>query len=370
MNETLLHLSLITGVGPGIVEKIARVLPYARFHELYSWSAQDIMYRARIADPTAQSIAEGLRDTALRDRELRLIQQHSVRWVTIDDASYPQALKNTHLPPVVLYWQGAALSVLERSVAVVGARKANLYGQRVIDAVVPEIVSADWAIVSGGALGADTMAHKAALRAGGVTAAVIGAGLLCPYPKSNERMFVAIAEQGGIVMSPFPLTMEAMPGNFPARNRIIAGLSRATVVVQAAEKSGALITAFFALEQGREVGAVPGHIDDPLSAGCHALLRDGAFLVRSAADVLAALGEEQQRVTVSAQSMVAEEQLQVPFKAVPSDPLVAACVCPQFFDDLSTRLGYDELHLRERLMTLQLEGVVEQDSMGRWYSIT
>lgn len=367
MNKTLLHISLIPGVGPAAVLKIVRVLPYERFEELYHWSVQNFMYRAGVTEQTSQAIVQGLLDQTVLVRELHLLEKHRVQVVMLDQPEYPEFLKNTYLPPLVLYWQGESLDILQHTIALVGARKATSYGQRAIDTMVPELVAAGWTIVSGGALGADTMAHRATLKAGGKTVAVIGAGLLCPYPRSNEKLFETIVEQGGLVMSPFPLTMEALAGNFPARNRIISGLSWATVVIQAAQKSGALITAFFALEQGREVCAVPGPFDDPLSAGCHVLLREGATVVMSATDILKAVGADSDEQAVAAESIPDTSGLGEPVAQKTKDPLLHACVTPQTFDDLCLVLGYDESQLQERLVTLQLEGVLDQDIMGRWF---
>ena len=361
MNETILHISLIANIGPSVVEKLARLVPYERFYELYSWKLQDFTHRAGLSERAADVVFNGLKDTASLQTELALISKHAIKWVTYDDPSYPNVLKSTHLPPPVLYWLGSDLKVVDRSIAMVGARKANVYGQRAIEYLVPDLVASGWTIVSGGAIGADTMAHQATIKCGGATVAVIGSGLLKPYPSSNVRLFNTMIERGGIVMSPFPLTMAGLPGNFPARNRIIAGLSQATVVVQAAEKSGALITAMFALEQGREVCAVPGHINDQLSAGCHALIRDGAVLVSSAHDIITAVcGIEAPQLEPLEPRPAQSQEVQ--------DPIVKACAQPQLFDDLSHLLGYDESHLQDRLMTLQLEGFLEQDIMGRWCS--
>lgn len=385
MKRVLLHLSLIPQVGPAVVAKILKVLSYDSLDQIYRWSLQDFMYKAGLSESIAETVLHGLFDTKALQQELALIEKHGIRWVTCFDEEYPFLLKNTHVPPIVLYWRGAELDVLNRSIAIVGSRKANVYGQRVIDGLVPDIVQAGWCLTSGGALGADTLVHRAAVRNKGVTCAVIGSGLLVPYPASNTTLFEDIVAQGGIVMSPFPLKMQALPGNFPARNRIISGLSVATVVVQAAEKSGALITATYALEQGREVCAVPGHIDDPLSAGCHALLKEGALVVTSARDIFVACGiEESAGEHVLTQKTVFSDDEEDSSPVSPNsaknnqkenkkqksdDPLYVACTTPQLFDDLCVLLGYDELRLQERLITLQLEGLLEQDSMGRWYSV-
>lgn len=378
MKHVLLHLSLIPQVGPVAVAKILQVLPYERLNLLYRWSLQDFMYKAGLSESLAHAIVQGLFDTKILEDEVALIAQHAIRWVTIAEEEYPLFLKNTHAPPTVLYWRGADLSILDRSIALIGSRKANLYGERTINRLVSQIVAHNWCLTSGGALGADTFVHKAALHYKGKTCAIIGSGLLVPYPASNAKLFDAIVEQGGIVMSPFPLAMQALPGNFPARNRIISGLSIATVVVQAAAKSGALITATYALEQGREVGAVPGHIDDPLSVGCHALLKEGAFLVTSVEDIFSACGIEDTHAENNHVVSNAHEKHQNNEHIVygqakqknekSDDPVYVACQTPQLFDDLCILLGYDEMRLQERLVMLQLEGLLEQDSMGRWYA--
>lgn len=375
MNKVLLHLVLISDIGPAAIAKIQRVLPFEHFEQLYRWSIQDFMYKAGLSPKVAENLVQGLFDTSIVDKELALIEKHGIRWVSLDQEEYPESLRNTHLPPYILYWKGADLTVLEHSIAVVGSRKANAYGEAFINKNVPDIIASGWCVVSGGALGADTMAHKAALASKGITCAVIGSGLLVPYPSSNKRLFEAIVANGGIVMSPFPLTMEAFPGNFPARNRIISGLSQATVVVQAAIKSGALITAFYALEQGREVCAVPGPLNDLLSEGCHAIIREGALLVTCAQDILLACGDASlfnvgydsraSQLTIDAPHPVQEVKEVYPY----TDPVMQACNAPQMFDDLCVLLGYDETQLQERLLTLQLEGFLDQDIMGRWYTI-
>ncbi len=189
MNKVLLHLILIEGIGPAVIAKIQRAVPFEQFEQLYHWSKQDFMYKAGLSEKVAENLIQGLFDTKVLDQELALIQQHNIRWVTIAQDEYPEFLRNTYLPPSVLYWRGADLAVLENSIAVVGSRLANNYGQNFIDTQVPDLVAAGWCIVSGGALGADTLAHRATLACRGITCAVIGSGLLVPYPASNKKLF-------------------------------------------------------------------------------------------------------------------------------------------------------------------------------------
>lgn len=355
MRETLLHCALIEGVGPAVIERIRKVLGDERIAHVYAFTVSDWMQRFGFSEKGAQRLVTGLSDTKLLERELELIEKHHISWCSLIDTNYPELLKAIYLPPTILFWRGTQPGSSKQALSIVGSRQANGYAQQVVDAFVPPLVTAGWAIVSGGALGADTMVHQATLKAKGETIAVIGAGLLRLYPASNRLLFEQIVAAGGSIVSPFPLEMQALPGNFPARNRIIAGLCRATIVVQAAEKSGARITALHALEQGREVCVVPGNIFDPLSAGCHRLLGEGATPVTSADDILRTFGYE---------PAVRESQMVIGQPA--GDPLVAYCKTPQTYDDLLVFAGCEYQELQDKLFSLQLAGLVEQDFSGRW----
>lgn len=354
----LLHLSLIPGIGPAVVEKLVAGLGLEQLHDLYNWNAQDFL-RFQISVQYAQKLVEGLADKKVLEKELYLIEKYHINWITLYDREYPELLKNTYLPPLVLYWQGQKLSHFTKTCAVIGSRKANSYGQLAIDSIIPDLVQAGWTIVSGGALGADSMAHRKALELGGLTVAVIGSGLLIPYPATNRGLFEKIIENNGTIVSPFPLSMAALPGNFPARNRIISGFSKATVVIQAAEKSGTRITALYALEQGRDVCAVPGPIDDTLSAGCHKLIADGASLVTTGQDVLMVLGEKQ----VQSSKKTGISPVITP---IIIDPLARLCSTPQPFDTLLEQSGLEFHDLHTKLFALQMDGILKQDFMGLW----
>ncbi len=356
----ILHLSLIDGIGPSTAQTILTTKQKTfSLSDIYSLSVHDWMNIFNLSSRIAQKLVKGLNDTSMLDKELQCIEKYNVAWTTVTSNSYPALLKNIHLPPSVLYWHGNQLKDFQRCIAVVGSRNANHYGKRVINLIVPELVLHDWIIVSGGAIGADSMAHHATLQANGKTISVFGSGLLQPYPLSNVRLFEKIVERGGTVLSSFPLLSKAKPGNFPARNRIIAGISHGCVIVQAAQKSGACITAHFSLEQGRDVFAVPGPIDDELSYGCHALIQEGAKLVNSADDILNEFG----------QIVVPKEVIQThedsPHHGVQQQILVACCQ-PTSIDDLlaQTRLSLHDL--QEWLFDLQLSGKIQQDFTGMW----
>jgi DNA processing protein len=213
------------------------------------------------------------------------------RFVGRSDTAFPTLLRAIHDPPPGLFLRGRAPAALLRlpAVAIVGARSCSPYGAQVARSLARELAGAGLVIVSGLARGVDGHAHRGALEAGGLTVAVLGCGIDRDYPASHRSLAAEIAA-GGLVVSEYAPGVEPAPWRFPARNRVIAGLTAATVVVEAREASGALITADLALEEGREVFAVPGEITSALSAGSNALLRLGATPLTSAADVLESFG--------------------------------------------------------------------------------
>jgi DNA processing protein len=379
IRTVMLHLSLIEGIGPAVIQRLLATLGESALIDLYALSVSELMERSGLSLKTADQLVNGLADQSVLVQELALIVRHKVRWVTLMDAAYPPLLKDIHLPPAVLYWWGADFTVADQSVAFVGSRAATAYGHRVITSLVAPLVQAGFAIVSGGAFGADTMAHRAAIEAKGITVVVLGAGLLQPpYPSSNKRLFEEVVASGGIVLSCFPLAMEALPGNFPARNRIIAGLSRSCVVVQAAAKSGALITAEYALQQGREVCAVPGAFDDPLSAGCHALIKQGAQLVTSADHIMRELGyatpissdKKEKAASQPPSTHPVEQQMSILVKndAHPQHAaLLHACrQSPCSLDELVLLLHLDSVTVQDMLFDMQMSGDIEQEFTGKW----
>lgn len=224
------------------------------------------------------------------DREFRLVEKLGLRIVTLESPEYPELLKSIYDPPPVLYCQGKRLDQYPVPLAVVGTRSVSHYGRIVTERICGRMASIGVCIVSGMARGIDTVAHRAAMEFGGTTVAVFGCGLSHTYPPENRRLREKILENGTIV-SEFPVTMRPERNNFPARNRIISGLSYGTLVVEAGEKSGALITTQFALEQGREVFAVPGNITAPGSRGTNGLIQAGAKLVEGPESILEELPE-------------------------------------------------------------------------------
>ena len=225
------------------------------------------------------------KNNIIPEQELDLILKYKVNVLTIEDALYPENLRTIHYPPPVLYFHGTIVESDKNSISIVGTRKATYYGKMVAEKLSKDLALAGLTIISGMARGIDTAAHKGALSVNGRTIAVLGCGIDHIYPPENRRLAQEIQESGAII-SEFPLSTLPERQNFPRRNRIISGLSLGTVVVEAAEKSGALITADFALEQGREVFAIPGNINSPLSNGAHNLIKQGAKLVDNYQDIL------------------------------------------------------------------------------------
>ncbi len=218
-------------------------------------------------------------------KEIELIRGAGVEIVTLFDKEYPESLKTIYDPPILLYLKGVRGSGDKLSVSIVGSRKCTYYGLNMAEKIASELVGHKIVIVSGLARGIDTAAHKGALKNNGRTIAVLGNGLSSVYPAENKNLAERIS-RNGLLVSEFPMETGPLRYNFPKRNRIISGMSRALLVVEAAKRSGALITADFALEQGRDVFAIPGMADRYSSNGTNALIKQGAKLVESADDIL------------------------------------------------------------------------------------
>lgn len=268
--------------------------------------------------------------------------------------AYPSLLAQIVDPPLLLWCDGKLDCLLVPSVAIVGSRRATAAGREVAAQMASELAAAGVVVVSGFARGIDAAAHRGALTAGR-TAAVLGCGLNCTYPSDHARLRSEVAAQG-LRLSEFPPDMEPRPHHFPMRNRTISGLCEAVIVVQATERSGSLITARLALEQGREVMAVPGDVRTGAHTGCHALIRDGARLVERGSDVLQELGW--QRVERRSSSVTCTEGRGL----LP----VLARADAMSLDDLVAETGRGTADLLGELLDLELAGVVRRDVGGRF----
>ena len=280
----------------------------------------------------------------------RRLTARALRFVGRSAQEFPALLRAIHDPPPALFLRGQGeVSVLEQTVvAVVGARSCSAYGALVARSLGRELGAAGVVVVSGMARGIDAEAHRGALDAGGTTVAVLGCGIDRDYPAAHAPLGRDIAERG-LVVSEYPPGVEPAPWRFPARNRIIAGLARAVVVVEAREKSGALITADLALEEGREVFAVPGEITSSLSAGTNGLLRLGAQVLTSAQDVLDALG-------IVRHSVADEPALDPVARCV----LDALCGAAASADDIVRATALPASDVGSALTNLELAGLVAE----------
>jgi DNA processing protein len=252
-------------------------------------SAEDLR-QAGLSQKIVENLLQ-LRSQVSLDKVWERLQQNQVVVLTWKDDQYPRRLKDIDQPPPVLYLRGSIDDKDEWAVAVVGTRHVTAYGRQVTDEVSGTLARSGVTVVSGMARGVDTLAHQAALNAGGRTLAVLGCGVDVVYPPENRRLAAQIIEHGALI-SDYPLGAAPESQNFPPRNRIISGLSQAVIVVEAGVTSGSLITASFAAEQGRDVFAVPGSILAPQCQGTNRLIRDGAAPLISPQDVLEALNLE------------------------------------------------------------------------------
>jgi DNA processing protein len=307
----------------------------------------------------------GLRRRARR--ELQSCRRHGIRLLTYRDDDYPAALQDLPDKPVLIYMKGTLPQKVFR-VAVIGSRSPTPYGRRIATGLASGLAERGIEVVSGGARGIDTCAHRGALAAAGSTVAVLGTGLFEAYPPENAPLFEDVAGSGALV-SEFELGEKPKPDNFPRRNRIISGLSAAVVVVEAASRSGTSITAAHALDQGREVLAVPGPVSSHKSEGCNRLIQQGAKLVQNIEDIL----EEVPPMYLDALS--APEGADHGDQGTPALDLTAdeaEILCfldaadPVQIDDLAERAPFGVARLQAALFGLELKGAVEH-SPGRYY---
>ena len=353
--DAYLALNLIPLLGPRRIQTLVARCGSAA--AVWRSPAQRLIGAARITPEIAQCVvaARAQVDVAA---ELALAHRHGIAIITRADENYPASLATIVDPPPVLYMRGALRSQDAVAVAIVGSRYASPYGVTTAERLAGELAARGVAIISGLARGIDAAAHRGALRAGGRTLAVLGSGLLRLYPEEHEALAQQIAASGAVI-SEFPLDTPPLRQHFPRRNRLISGLALGVIVVEAAQRSGALITADLALEQGREVFAVPGTVDALTSRGTNALLRDGARWASSAEDVLEALAVEtatpSTMVSPSAQAVaappLADEESQL-FDRLSDEP--------QSIDELATACTWPTARALVALTNLELKRLVKR----------
>ena len=353
-----IRLERSEGVGPDLARRLLAAfgLPGNIFGA--GLDALQAVAPKRIAQLLAQPAPPATQQ--LIEASLGWAEQPGNRILTLADADYPQALLNIPDPPILLYVRGRAELLNRPALAVVGSRNASAQGQANAERFSAALSGAGLTIVSGLALGIDAAAHRGGLSHPAATVAVIGTGADRIYPARNRELAQRIVAQACLI-SEYPLGMPALAANFPRRNRIISGLARGVLVVEAAERSGSLITARMALEQGRDVFAIPGSIHSPLARGCHQLIRQGATLVESSDDILDEIGAwfapapVDTPVNVPARERAPEHAL---LCSIGHDPIHA--------DALRERTQLDAATISAQLLELELQGRIEMLADGKW----
>jgi DNA processing protein len=294
------------------------------------------------------------RNSIIPDKIMEKLEKENIRAIAINNKLYPKLLKEIYNPPPLIYYRGQLTENEEFNLAVVGSRKYSSYGQMTVERIVENLAQSNLTIVSGLALGIDALAHNTALKAQGRTIAVLGSGLDKQniYPSSNRYLADKIIACGGAIISEFPIGTPPLKHHFPQRNRIISGLSLGTLIIEAGEKSGALITAQFALEQNREIFAVPGSIYSPTSVGTNELIKNGAKAVTGAADIMEALDLAQVSACIDNRKIIPE---------TPEEEIILCHLTkePQHINDLIKLSKLDTNVINSTLTIMEMKGMVK-----------
>lgn len=341
-----LGFNLVSGIGPA---KLQAMLDY--FGSVSAaWQANRYELQKIGIDRRALKSLENGRSSLNLDRELERVQQAGVTLLTWEMEAYPTYLREVPNPPPLLYQTGRIEPIDKFAVAIVGTRRLTSYGRQITRELVTELVRQNITIVSGLARGIDMIAHETAVESNGRTIAVLGSGIDTIYPAEHRQLAQRINQQGAVI-SEYGLGVKPEAKNFPPRNRIISGLSLGVVVVEAGKRSGALITTNFALEQGREVFAVPGNVNSPASKGPNRLIQQGAKLVMGVDDIL----EELNMTMVAAQTAV---QMVLPESTEEIALYAKMTTQPVHIDELTRQTGLATNIVSSTLTLMELKGIV------------
>lgn len=356
-------LSAVEGVGPVLFRRLLEQFETPGRALVASRSALATV--RGMTEPVIEALQSGGGQRFAESELRRLDKLPGVRLLTFLEADYPRRLFEIGGPPPLLYLRGQ-LPAWDPALAVVGSRRATRNGLKAAEELSAAAASAGLLVVSGLARGIDTAAHQGALTGGGPTVAVLGCGVDCPYPPENRELAERIVANG-CLLSEFPLGTQPLADHFPRRNRIISGLSRGVLVVEAADKSGSLITARYALDQGRDVMAVPGPISIASCRGSNGLIKQGAALVDSLGDILAALGLE-----IPQDSVRVDHGPQPPHcPLAPREAQVYELLAqgPRQLDDITTALELTAAEVSAMVLGLELKGLLTQ-LPGSYYTLT
>lgn len=361
-------LKSIAGIGnvnfPVLVDK------FGSLPAIFDASVSHLKETQGISKETALAIAN-FKDWDKVKTELELLKKYNVNIITYQDELYPQKLLKVYDRPPFIYVLGN-LNEDDINIAIVGSRAASTYGKYTTEKISRELALKGVTVVSGMARGIDSAAHRGAITAHGRTVAILGSGLDVIYPPENKKLYADII-QNGAVISEFPLGTPPRSSNFPARNRIISGISYGVVIVEAGEKSGSLITARLALEQGREVFAVPGSIDSAGSRGTNKLIKQGAKLIENTDDILEDILPQIEKIYALKTPSVSSSE-EIPYKHAEKlnevDQKLFDSISPGriHIDDLISSTGLSSADILSALTTMELKGIVQQHP-GKLFSL-
>ncbi|MBM4277834.1 MAG: DNA-protecting protein DprA [Deltaproteobacteria bacterium] len=346
-------LSFVPGVGSVFIKRLLD-----RFQTpaaVFQASMKELLEVEGLGAKVASEIRKGPSEQAV-NKELALVAKSGVRLITLQDKDYPPRLRDIYDPPALLYLRGGLKEEDELAVSIVGSRKTTPYGRWITEKISKDLVNHGITIVSGMARGVDSMAHLGAISGGGRTIAVLGCGVDVVYPPENRNLMAKIIEQGAVI-SEFPMGSPPEGGHFPKRNRIISGLSIGVIVVQASADSGSLITANYALEQGRDVFAIPGNVGADGSRGTNRLIKDGAKLVESSEDILEEIlpqwrREKEKVEEVKPRGPELSEEERVLYEMLSEDPI--------HIDTMIRESRFEPGKVSSVLLNLELKGLISQ----------
>lgn len=351
-------LSKLEGLGPIFISKLIKKFKNPK--KIWEINKKELKKINGIGNKKVEKIIS-TRNKLNLDQEIEKLRNKNIKFITLNEEKYPNLLKKIYDPPPVLYYKGNGIGIFsENLIAIVGARRASLYGKNVAMNLASKLAARGITIVSGMARGIDSSGHKGALRAEGNTIAVLASGVDYVYPPENNKLYKEILKNG-MVMSEFSPEVKPIPGYFPRRNRLISGLCQGVIVVEAAYKSGSLITSDFALEQGREVFAVPGNINRTMSKGCNNLIKEGAIMVTSYEDIIENLffysnfKNEKNKINYLELSKLEEKVVKI-FQD--NNKL--------YFDQIYEMIEIDKNKLSSVLLKLELKELIELNSAKKY----
>ncbi|MEC9488368.1 MAG: DNA-processing protein DprA [Halanaerobium sp.] len=359
----LFGLALVPGLGPKKIRLLIEL--FGSSQKAWQANPEQLKRVQGIGDKIAGEFCR-IREELDLQLEWDRYRQRGIRIITSDDADYPRPLLTIYEPPPVLFCRGDYHPADRMGLAVVGSRRISHYGKKVCRQLVQELVIRGFTIVSGFARGIDTIGHREAIKEGGRTIAVLGSGLDVIYPPENKELYQEVWKHG-CILSEYPLGMQPLRQNFPLRNRLISGLSLGTLVIEAAKRSGSLITANWALEQGREVFAVPGDITRMSSAGTNNLIRAGAKIVTCIEDVL----EEFPALNFTIREDEGEEETQGSLPFLTEDENMVYQLIddqPAGIEEIMSKTPFPPGRVNSLLLGLELKGVI-QELPGKRYVI-